>query len=250
MERISPLTPSEVDVVLASLHHAVETKPVVVLDPVFLGTMRLALAAKGVAPFVPKPLLVAPVVQVERESEDRVPIADLQAARAATEEVRIEADGLWEELARVQAEVLAKQGVVESLDLSIRLLREENATLNARLAAENARATEIEGRLDRESRAATTARFSTDQKFRELEGNLTAMTQSKAGAETRLMKLATAFKGFEFGASSTKYSYAGTNKPIPCCPLCGGLKPEGLGKNKEAGHRKGCRVSELLQAVP
>lgn len=236
---------------LAGLHHAVEAKPVVVLDPVFLGTMRLALAAKGVAPFVPKPLAlpVAPVVQVERESEDRVPLADLQAARVAAEEARTEADGLWEELARVQAEVLAKQGVVESLDLSLRLLREENATLNARLAAENARATEIEGRLDRESRAATSARFSTDQKIRELGGNLTAMTQSKTDAEARLMRLATAFKGFEFGASSTKFSYAGTNKPIPCCPLCGGLKPEGLGKNKEAGHRKGCRVAELFQAA-
>lgn len=247
MERISPLTPAEVDVVLASLCHAVEAKPVVVLDPVFLGTMRLALAAKGAIPFAVKPLPPPPVVQVDVGVDSHA--EDLRAARAATEEARSEVDGLWEELASAQAEVLARQEALDSRDLAVRLLQEQAATLNARLAAENARATEIETRLDRESRAASLARTEAAKKLKEAEDKLGIETQAKAGAELRLTKLATALKGFEYGASSTKFSHSGTNKPIPCCPLCGGLKPDGLGKHKEAGHRKGCRVAELFKAA-
>jgi len=234
---LAPLTPSEVASILEELADALERRPHLQNDPAFMGSMRLALtAASASRVHVERVYESAPPVEVVREVVREVPVFDatsLTTLNLEVERLKLALTSARSELEEANMERVGAQVRLEEVATKLKDARAKIAKVIQEHTdrVEQLQAEAVAQCTDRDTRLATTR-----EQVAKLESN-----------RDQVVKL---LQAAQFSGQSAKYQFQKTRKPIPCCPICGGLTTDaGLTADKDVGHRKNCWISGALLAL-
>lgn len=278
---LAPLSQEEVAAVLDDLAWAVERRPRLASEPAFVGSARLALTASLSALPVEaatRPVVVAPAAATAPPA----PPPTLDALMRQT------LDLLAREGLTVDADLVAKFRAqlgpepAKGRDPALVAAEAEVARLQAELARTSAKLRDVSteltsataARKQAEAGASTLARDlesvrsdlkAETRRVRELEGSLSEAKEAVAakGRESEVHRTqATLVPGLQAGlrairdhlariewAIPSRFTYKTTKKPIGSCPVCSGLNPEGIAKDKDVGHRNNCWLGQLAVTV-
>lgn len=263
----TPLSNTEVLVVLHDLEDRVRRTPKSVTDSAFEGLIRLALtAAQRVTPVAPVAAPTTPVevqpslddmltlsIQALRERGERprdefllghmrLTIDEVFANPEATRlrEVSGERDTLKrqvesanERTREMAREAEASKTMMESAQETLREAERDNTSLREQLALATRNVEEFKKRLAAEQEESARARL-------EVTTTKDSMRQTVKESVSRILRL------LEWSKTSTTINRT-TRVYVMSCPSCDGLNPKGLNPARNVGHQKGCALEKLLR---
>jgi len=263
---LAPVTPQELVAVLEKLDRVLERKPQVLLDPTVLFMLRLAVMAKdymGAEPLVDTAAL--------EEAQDTIQDLEerLERSQFSVQEIEFTASSLKDDLDRAKDDLADAQRRLQEAEARQHSpqLEEEVNTLTSYLMSvaqalnlpEGAsyeqvvtQAGAIQERLADSTRAHDNTRIQTknlEKRVRSLEQSRDSLRKERDTSKGELNRVHEVVAEFEYGALSNRFTFKQTNKPIPCCPSCGGLDPEEVENTQHAGHRKKCWMQRLVKEV-
>lgn len=266
---IRPLPQEEVADLLEGMGARLESNPEAMVDPAFVVMLRLALAA-GSADGAQADSLLAEISRLEGEVDTLK--AELASAQEGNTTLRREVDRQEEEIERTagllrQAETRLKDtSAIHEVKANLAAARREcevSASINNDIMAlldnpewtpANPKHPAVIGLRKLLEASAALVQSVQEQKER-TRGQVSqgkherALAKAKATssdkAKLHALNLA---KKWEWSAQSQhRFSNGGQ---VPCCPCCGGLNPDSFrGAHREKGHRRSCRVPNLIRTL-